>query len=186
MKRKLILSLHVTPDGFCNHDTAVVGEDWMRYVNDLTTRMGTAVFGRTTFELFEAFWPKVAEERTPGGEMLRFADLIGDIEKIVFSRTLKTTGWNNTHIKEQLTKEAIDALKEENKGDIIVFGGPGIISELMVIDAFDEYQIAVQPMFAGAGYRLFTDVKRDKRPLQLMGTHQFDNGVVLLKYQPKN
>lgn len=123
--RKLILSLHITPDGFCNHDAAVVGEDWMGYVNDLTARMGTAVFGRVTFELFEQFWPGVARERTPAGEMLRFADLIDGMEKIVFSQTMKTTGWNNTRIEKQLTKEAIDALKKEDKGDMIVFGGPG-------------------------------------------------------------
>jgi dihydrofolate reductase len=181
--RKLILSLHVTPDGFCNHDTAIVGDDWMRYVNDLTEGMGTAVFGRATYKLFEQYWPQVARSRKGPEEMVRFADLIDRMEKVVFSRTLRHTEWKNTTIRPLLNREVIGELKGQEGKDIIVFGGPGIASELIVLDAFDDYYIAIQPILAGAGHRLFSSVKMSRLHLNLVDTKMFNGGVLLLHYQ---
>jgi dihydrofolate reductase len=183
--RKLILSLHVTPDGFCNHDAAVVGEDWMRYINDLAEQMGTAVFGRVTYQLFEQYWPQAAKDRSGPAEMVRFADLIDKMEKVVFSKTLPHTDWGNTMIREDLNKAVIDEIKAQQGKDIIVFGGPRLISELILLDAFDEYYIAIQPLLAGSGHRLFSTVNRGRLALELVDTTNFSGGVVLLHYRAK-
>ena len=182
--RKLVLSLQVSPDGFCNHDTVVVGEDWMEYINDLTEQMDTALFGRVTFELFEQFWPAEAKARKGPAQMTRFADLIDGMEKLIVSATLEDIGWRNSKVLPKLSKEVIDALKAKPGKDIIVFGGPQLISELILLDAFDDYYIVIQPVLAAAGYRLFTDVKRDKVALELVETKAFKNGVIVLHYRP--
>lgn len=182
--RKLILALNVTPDGFCNHADVVIGEDWMRYVNDLTEQMDTAVFGRVTYQLFEDFWPVAAKERTGSAEMIRFAGIIDRMEKVVFSRTLQQSEWNNTRIHPALNKEAVEELKGRQGKDIIVFGGPGLVSELIALDAFDECYIGIQPMLSGTGHRLFSDdIQRDKVALELIDTNVFNTGVVLLHYR---
>lgn len=183
--RKLILSLHVTPDGFCNHDAAVVGEDWMRYINDQMEQMGTAVFGRVTYQLFEQYWPQAAKDRSGPAEMVRFAGLIDKMEKLVFSKTLHHTGWGNTVIRETLSKAVVDEIKAQKGKDIVVFGGPGLISELILLDAFDEHYIAIQPLFAGSGHRLFSTVNRGRLDLELVDTQTFKGGVVLLHYRTK-
>jgi dihydrofolate reductase len=182
--RKLILSLHVTPDGFCNHDAAVFGDDWMTFVTDQTEEMGTVAFGRVTYELFEGFWPKLARERNGSAEMLRYADMIDAKEKLVFSRTLSGAQWRNTTVQPVVNREVVDELKRQDKGDIIVFGGAALISELISLDAFDEYFLLIQPMFAGAGYRLFSDIRMDRLPLTLSGTKTFSQGVLQLHYLP--
>jgi len=35
-------------------------------------KMGTAVFGRVTYQLFEQYWPQAAKERKGPEEMVRF------------------------------------------------------------------------------------------------------------------
>lgn len=183
--RKMILSLHVTPDGFCNHHSAVVGEDWMSDVTDYTEKMGTVLFGRVTFQLFEEFWPKLARERNMSPELIRYADMIARKEKIVVSKTLNQTDWANTTFIPSLDKEVVDQLKAQEKGDIIVFGGPNIISQLIQMDAFDEYYFALQPVLAGSGARLFTDITRPRLDLELLSSRSFSGGVMLMHYRHK-
>ena len=157
----------------------------MKYINDLTEQMDTALFGRVTFELFEEFWPGEARARKGSAEMTRFADLIDGMEKLIVSGTLEQIGWQKSTVLPRLSRAVIDELKAKPGKDIIVFGGPQLISELILLDAFDEYYIVIQPVLAGAGYRLFSDVKRDTLPLELVETKAFGNGVVLLHYRPK-
>lgn len=181
--RKLILAFHVTPDGFCNHTAIAVGEDWMRYINDLMDQIGTAVFGRVTYQLFEEYWPLTAKERKGPEEMIRFADIIDKMEKLVFSRTLQHAEWNNTAIQATLNKETVNELKSQDGKDILVFGGAGLVSELIALDAFDEYYIVIQPVLSGSGYRLFSDIQREKLALELIDTKTFNGGAVLLHYR---
>lgn len=77
----------------------------------------------------------------------------------------------------------ITELKEKEGKDIIVFGGPSIISELIRLHVFDEYYIAIQPMLSGGGQRLFTEMKRDRIPLDLVSMRTFEGGAVLLHYR---
>jgi dihydrofolate reductase len=182
--RKLILSLHVTPDGFCNHQDGVVGEDWMRFISDLTEQTDTALFGRVTYTLFEQYWPQAARDRNGSAEMIRFADLIDGMNKVVYSRSMQQPGWRNTAVISNLSKESVDELKRLPGKDIIVFGGPGLVSQLIAMDAIEEYYIAVQPVLSGAGYRLFTEPQRARMPLSLVETISFESGVLLLHYRP--
>jgi dihydrofolate reductase len=183
--RKLILTLSVTPDGFCNHQDAVVGDDWMRIINDLTERMGAAMFGRVTYKLFEEYWPQVAIDRTAPKEMIRFADLIDGIEKIVYSRSMQRSDWRNTTVHSDLNRGAIDKLKKLPGKDIMVFGSPGLCSQLIAMDAVDEYYMQIQPLFSGSGYRLFTKTMPARKTLDLLDTKTLESGVLLLHYRTK-
>jgi dihydrofolate reductase len=182
--RKLILSVHVTPDGFANHDTSVVGEDWMRFINEDLQKRGALMFGRSTYELFESYWPRLALEKDGDDESVKFAETINGMDKYVFSRTMRKARWENTTIFPTLNKGVIDELKAKEGKDIVVFGGPALISELIMLDTFDEFYMAVQPIIAGSGYRLFSDNHRGRLNLKLVDVHQFSGGVILLHYLP--
>ena len=47
---------------------------------------------------------------------------MNSIEKVVFSRTLKKTDWNNTTLFNGDVADEVSKLKEEDGGDIFVFG----------------------------------------------------------------
>jgi len=71
-------------------------------------------------------------------------------------------------------------LMEEGK-DIWLIGG-GIINALFYNENMvDEIWLFVMPVTLGAGIALF-EGKLDGQRLQLMGTHSYKSGVVLLKY----
>jgi dihydrofolate reductase len=48
----------------------------------------------------------------------------------------------------------------------------------------DEYDVWIMPTRAGQGKRAFADVDADQLNLELIRTHAFRNGVVVLKYRP--
>jgi dihydrofolate reductase len=162
----------------------VIGKDWMRFINEDLKKRGALMLGRATYELFESYWPRLAQEKAGDEESIEFASTINGMDKYVFSRTMRQARWENTTIFPTLNKKVIDDLKAKEGKDIIVFGGPGLISELIMLDTFDEFYIAVHPIFAGSGYRLFTDNHRGRLNLKLVDVKQFPGGVILLHYLP--
>lgn len=57
------------------------------------------IYGRTTYQLMESYWPTVVKTPTGNKPTDEFATLIDNISKIVFSRTLKNVDWQNTALK---------------------------------------------------------------------------------------
>lgn len=132
------------------------------------------VFGRVTYEGMAAYWTR--EE----GEI---ADLMNSIPKLVFSRTLKSAGWNNsTLVRENATHE-IKKLKEEEGKDLYVFGSANLSETFIKDDLFDEYRIGIAPVILGSGRMLFRNGTFPKN-LSLVSTHQLSTGGVILKYIP--
>ena len=65
----------------------------------------------------------------------------------------------------------------------MIFGSGTIISQLAQEGLIDEYQIAVHPIVLGKGRTMFDGMTK-KLPLKLTKTRTFDNGIVLLWYEP--
>jgi dihydrofolate reductase len=96
--RKIILAINVTPDGFCDHRAVIADDELHRFYSNLLKNADSILFGRKTFQLMEAYWPSAAENSTGSREEIKFARLITDIHKIVFSRTGINTEWRNTTV----------------------------------------------------------------------------------------
>jgi dihydrofolate reductase len=175
--RKLILSLAISPDGFCGHDAYVPGDDWSDFMARMLIGIQTIILGRKTYQLFEAFWPAVARSREGSPALLRLADELDRAEKVVISKTLTDTNWRNVRIESDL--DAVARLKAVPGKDIIVFGGASLISSLIDSDLVDEYHFAVVPVLAGSGPRLSDKVKTSLRFLDAV---EMSPGVVLLRY----
>jgi riboflavin biosynthesis pyrimidine reductase len=94
-----------------------------------------------------------------------FADLIDDVKKIVFSKTLKEVNWKNTMLVDEINKDAISKLKEESEPgkNIIIWGSPGFVSELTKLGLIDEYHFLIHPMIPGNGKRFFENIKMDNQ-----------------------
>jgi len=178
--RKLIAAINMTLDGFCDHTSMNADDEIHEHYNELFRNAGTVIWGRTTYQLMESYWPLVVKEPTGNQPTDDFAVLIDDISKIVYSRTLHSVSWKNTELKHEVVKEDIEALKQQSGKDIFV-GSPSLIVELSNLGLIDEYQLAVQPIILGSGLVLFKNIT-DRIDLKLVKTKTFGCGVVIVYY----
>ncbi len=144
--------------------------DWkMREV----TAHEALLIGRITYESFAGAWPNF---KGP------FADTMNAMPKYVASTTLKDPAWNNTHVLQGDAMAAVDRLKKELRGDILVHGSRTLVNALKAHDLIDEYRLMVFPIILGSGMRLFEETP-DATVLQLAGTEALKNGVAVLTYR---
>ena len=180
--RKLIAAMNMTLDGFCNHEAMSADEEIHQHYNELLSNADTLIYGRITYQLMESYWPSVVKNPTGNKPMDKFAVLIDNISKIVYSRTLQHVDWKNTTLKKEVIQEEILELKQQTSKNIVV-GSPGLIVALTHLDLIDEYQLGVQPTVLGSGLPLFKNI-RDRIDLKLLKTKTFGCGAVMLYYEP--
>lgn len=180
--RKLIATINMTLDGFCDHTAMIADDEIHQHFNDVLRNAGTLLYGRTTYQLMESYWPSVVKNPTGNKAMDEFGVLIDDISKIVFSRTLETVQWRNTELKNGIIKEEILSLKQL-PGKNIVAGSPSLIVALTQLNLIDEYQLVVHPIVSGSGLPLFKNI-RNSVNLKLLKTKTFTCGAVAVYYEP--
>jgi dihydrofolate reductase len=183
--RKLIAAINMTLDGFCDHTAGIADDELHEHYNQLLSTADTILWGRTTYQLMESYWPAIVKNPTGNKPEDKFAVLIDNISKIVYSRTLKNVDWKNTKLKKEVVKEEILELKQSrNSGSKnILVGSPSLIVALTQLDVIDEYQLCVHPIILGRGLPLFKNVK-GRMNLKLLNTKPFGSGVVTLYYEP--
>lgn len=180
--RKLIAAINMTLDGFCDHTAVIADDELHQHYNELLSNAGTLLYGRTTYQLMESYWPAIVKNPTDNKPTDEFAVLIDNVSKIVFSRTLKNVEWKNTKLKKEVIKEEILELKQQ-AGKNIFAGSPGLIVALTQLDLIDEYQLCVHPVISGNGLPLFKNIK-DRINLKLINTKILGSGSVVLYYEP--
>lgn len=179
--RKLIAAINMTLDGYCDHTAGIADEELHTHYTELLRGAGAVIYGRTTYQLMEGFWPAVVENPTGNKSMDEFAVAIEDVPKVVFSRTLEKVTWKNSRLAKGGVKEEVLALKQQPGKDIFV-GSPGLIVATMELGLVDEYQICVHPVLAGKGLPLFRNVN-DRMVLKLLKTKPFSAGQITLYYE---
>jgi dihydrofolate reductase len=137
------------------------------------------LFGRITYEMMAGYWPSPAAMKN-SPEM---AEGMNKAEKIVFSRTLKKTTWNNSRVAGGEMVEAIRKLRREPGKDMTVLGSGSIVTQLAQEGLIDEYQLMIHPVVLGKGSSIFGGISGHLN-LDLTGTRSFPSGVVLLSYRP--
>ena len=183
--RKVIAAINMTLDGFCDHTAIMPDEEVHQHYTDLLNNGGVVLYGRITYQLMQ-FWQTLI--KNPSGEksMDDFAIAIDKIPKIVFSHTLKSTGWDSAKLANQSIEEEVAALKQSRNGgskDIFI-SSRSLIIQLLKLHLIDELQLCVHPVIAGSGLPLFENIN-DRTVLKLTKTKTFSGGAVTLYYQPK-
>jgi dihydrofolate reductase len=174
----------MTLDGFCDHTAIDPDEEIHQHYTDLLNNAGVILYGRITYQLMQ-YWQTLL--KNPSGEksMDDFAVAIDKIPKIVFSHTLKNTGWDSAKLSNQPIEEQVLQLKQSGEGgskDIFV-GSRSLIIQLMKLNLIDEYQLCVHPVVAGSGLPLFENMN-DRTILSLIKTKTFGSGAIALYYVP--
>ena len=140
--------------------------------------INTLLFGRVTYEGMAGYW--TSSDALKDDPIV--AGLMNKIPKIVVSKTLDQAGWQNTRLVRDHVAEEILKLKSGSGKDLAIFGSADLISALMELDLIDEHRVIINPVILGTGTPLFRT--KDKLNLKLVRTRVFNNGNVLLCYEP--
>ncbi len=183
--RKLTSFIHLSLDGYFadqNGDMSWAKKDdaeFDEFVADNAKGGGMLLFGRITYELMVSFWP------TPLAAQIApiVAERMNNCPKVVFSRTLEQTSWNNTKLVRGDIAAEVQNMKKDPREDMVILGSGSIISQLAQEGLIDEYQIVVNPIILGNGKTIFEGIK-EKLALKLTKTRVFSNGNVFLCYEP--
>jgi dihydrofolate reductase len=185
--RKLVAAINMTIDGFCDHTAGIPDAEIHQHYTDLLRNSGAVLYGRITYKLMEDYWPTVVKNPTGRKSTDEFAVAIQDIQKIVFSNTLKNAdpiaiGWENTRLARRSIKEEALELKQQPGKDILA-GSPSLIVALTQLNLIDEYQLCIHPVIAGSGLPLFKNIS-ERIVLKLVNTKTFSGGAITLYYEP--
>ena len=147
-----------------------------KFKYDETFEAEAQLLGRVTYEGFAEAWPKRSGE---------FADRFNSMKKYVVSNTLsEPLEWENSELISGDAAAEVAKLKEGDGGPILVAGSRTLVHTLIEHDLVDEYRVMVFPVILGSGRRMFPDDMADKKPLKLVDTQVFDNGVAVHTYHP--
>jgi len=131
------------------------------------------LMGRTTYESFAQIWPARTDP---------WADRLNAMKKYVFSSKLKRADWNNSSIVRGDVATEVIKLKQEDGGDLLVYGH-GLLGEtLLKQELLDVLDISIHPTFVGSGKLLFRD--GEDANLKLVATKSFSK-IVKLTYEPQ-
>ena len=155
--------------------------DEMGAAVDATHDADVMLFGRVTYDSFAGAWP---EREAAGGEDAAFAKRLGDMRKIVASRSPLSFTWRNSEQLQGDLVEAATALKDDaGIRRIALSGSPSVVRELFDAGLVDELHLFVHPATAGSGLHLFEE-GAPARHLKLLSSQAFATGVVHLVYGP--
>lgn len=115
---------------------------------EIFSKADAFLLGRTTYDIFFAYWPKVTDPNHP------IASKLNTLPKFVASRTRKTFVWNNTSHVRDVVKE-IAEIKKRFSREVQVHGSCGLAQTLIRNDLIDEYRLLTFPVALGTGKRLF-------------------------------
>jgi dihydrofolate reductase len=181
--RRIIAAINMTLDGFCDHTLITPDEEIHDHYRDLLRDADVILYGRITYNLMKFWQPLVTN---PSGEksMDDFAVAIDQVPKIVFSNTLKNTGWDSAKLADQTLEEEVLELKKQMGNDVLV-GSRSLIIQLLKLHLIDEFQLCIHPVVAGDGLSLFENIY-ERTVLKLIKTKTFDGGAVTHYYEPIN
>jgi len=161
----------------------LLGDKWDDEMTNLSIgnlkKVDAILLGRKTAEDFIPYWEKVAGN--PQDDFYELGRPLHDIPKVVFSRELKTSKWDNATIVKGDITEQIKVLKKKKGKDIIVYGGDSFVSTLIQHGLIDEFYLLVNPVAMGGGKPIFNPLKNNVQ-LRLKKCKPFPCGAVLLCY----
>jgi dihydrofolate reductase len=149
---------------------------WGEEMEQLSTEFGESaqalVFGRITYEGMKAYW-RTAEDSA----VTRYMNAL---PKLVASRTLTGSDWNNTRVTADIVGE-IAALRAAPGKNIYVFGSAELVDSLLKEHQVDELMLAIVPVRLGEGTPFFKE-GGERRTLDLLEARPLKNGTVILRY----
>ena len=197
--RRVVATTFVTLDGYmvgADEDMSWVIEGFDAEMQaDIAEEMSRTsdvfVFGRVTYEIFAAYWPDAVaydegDELNPaaGKEDPRIIRALNESPKLVVSRTLERSDWDNTRVIDEGLEDEIRSLRQQPGKAVSIQGSASIVQALGRADLIDEYHLYVHPVLLGDGKPLFAPGAA-RQDLELARIKPYANGVVSMTYTRK-
>ncbi|MHA4809050.1 dihydrofolate reductase family protein [Flavitalea flava] len=193
--RNLILQVQISVDGFIADKNGKTdwmlwnwGEYWtwdlalQQYQKEVTGSVDTVLLSRKMAEEgFIHHWAAVSEKKD--NPQAGFAMDIRKAQKVVLTKTLSQSTWDNTVLAKGDLTEEVTRLKRANGRNIIVYGGATFLSSLIKSGLIDEFHLIINPSVLGSGLRIFHEVSHPLN-LTLITSRAYPCGIVVLKYKP--
>ncbi|GAA4491034.1 dihydrofolate reductase family protein [Microbacterium panaciterrae] len=179
----LTFSINVTLDGCVDHREGIADDETHAYFTRLLDEAGAMLWGRTTYEMMESYWPAVARGDVDAPPALReWAIKLDAKPKYVVSSTRSDFPWTNSHPVVGELRTAVQQLKEQTPEGVLVGSGK-LATELDRLDLIDEYNFLVHPLITGHGPTLYQGGLPRTRRLDLISAAPLSNGAVAMHYR---
>ena len=182
---RLIVFNSISLDGYftdANNDMSWAHKndpEWNDFTAENAQGGGTLLLGRVTYDLLKSFWTtEKARQMMP-----EVAEGMNKIQKVVFSRTMENSDWNNTKVLKGNLIEEVKKMRGESGNSMVILGSGSIVSQLSEHRLIDEYQCVIVPIVLGKGRTMFEGMS-EKLNLNRRDVRAFKNGNVVLSYQP--
>ncbi len=182
----LTFGLNVTLDGCIDHQAGIADDETHAFFTHLMDQNGAMLWGRTTYEMMESYWPAVArgDEDVPPA-IREWAVKLEAKPKYVVSSTRTDFPWHNSHHLAGDLRTDVQALKDATPAGVLV-GSNQLATALDRLGLIDAYQLLVHPRIVGHGPSLFQSGLLSTRCLELVSSTPLRNGVVAMHYQKAN
>ncbi len=179
--------MQVTLDGF-NSTGPNDEQKWVtwdldgikQYVLDLSDTSDTIIIGRKLAVDYIPYWQDTYTKKDD--PMYDFAVRIVNAKKVVFTKSLEKSIWDNTELAKGSLKEEINKLKSRDGKDIIVYGGSSFVSSLIKEELIDEFHIIINPIAIGKGVSAFQHLDKWQM-LKLKKSITCASGLIILHYE---
>lgn len=188
--RKLKLQIQMSIDGFVAGPNgeldwqflpgATPDPDSFKAVIDIAESSDVILLGRKMTREFIDYWENVVDNQ-PDSAMHSFAQTMVNTRKIVFSHTKNNIRGRNLETENGDLATAVNALKQQQGKDLLVYGGADFVTSLVDLNLIDEYYIIRNPVAIGAGLSVF----KERKILNLESSTAYKSGKILNKYLPQ-
>ncbi|MBK8565346.1 MAG: dihydrofolate reductase family protein [Saprospiraceae bacterium] len=184
--KKLAWSMHMSLDGFAAGPNGEM--DWIRFDDDIfdyaghrTAESDTALYGRVTWEIMQAYWPTAGEKPNASKHDVEHSTWYNQVQKIVVSGSRNDESLPLTSFISGDLATRIRQLKQGAGSGIVMFGSPSVGRQLLQEGLVDDLWLFVSPVLLGQGIRMFPDMQALQN-FELLENTAFGCGVVCLHY----
>ena len=184
--RKLIFFMHNSLDGFVagpngEMNWIKIDEEIFDFVGTMTDTADTALYGRVTYEMMQAYWPTAGDKPNASKHDKEHSAWYNRVSKIVLSKTMSEEGLDKTTVISDQLAANINKIKKQEGRNILIFGSPAASQALLHEGLIDEFWLFVNPILLGTGMPLFHNIPGITK-LNFMGSKTFGCGVIALHY----
>lgn len=179
----LTFSINITLDGCVDHREGIANDETHAFFTRLMDKGGAMLWGRTTYEMMESYWPALARGDAEAPPVSReWAVKLEAKPKYVVSSTRKHFPWTNSHHITGDLLTGIQKLKDATPQGVLLGSGQ-LANELDRLGLIDEYQLLMHPRIAGHGPSLYGSGLPNARQLELISATPLRCGAVAMHYR---
>lgn len=190
MPRRIIANFYMTLDGYgefpdypgSDFVPPEPDEMWKLLWSGLYDSVDTVIFGRRAYEGHLRVHTEAARKPGDPPYMFDYSRWLDRAKKVVLSRTLTQATWPNTRLLSGPLEDVVAQLKSEPGKDIIVDGGPALVSDFVKQGLVDDYRMAVWPVIHGRGFAYWQKMET-QQTLRLLSVQTLRYGELVLHYE---